>query len=141
MTMKTIKIYYNDDETGPAQLLSKRLARIIDTPVLGDLCRNCIVRLDGDPDDTERIPGIAEVLYSPYPCRSWVYFQDDDQAAPLLLIIMGVLGADAEVVAPPKDGKRGIIAVSHDEPLDPVLLARAIGMPQDEVDGDEDTNG
>jgi hypothetical protein len=75
---KEIKIYYNSRETGWAQVLHGRVARIDNTPFLSPkLCRNAIVLLDQDPKYKEGFPKIAKVLYSPYPKRTFLSFEDD----------------------------------------------------------------
>ena len=65
MSKQIVKIHYQDRETGPAEVLKGRVARIVDSPVLNlDLCRNSIVLLDRKPSDL-RQPGFR-------------WLQDDD---------------------------------------------------------------
>lgn len=138
-TMKgqIIKIHYDPQETGPAEILSGRIVRIVDTPVFGDLSRNTIARLDCDPSKSTEIPEIKEVLYSPYPQRSRLEFQEEVELI-MLLDIFRLLGAEGQAVIMPTKGKPGTLVISHEEHIDPVALANSIGVPQSEPEPDED---
>jgi hypothetical protein len=124
-----ITVYYNTDETGPAELISKTVARIIDTPLFGDLSRDSIVRLDREPGKDEGIPRIREVLYSPYPRRTWLRYGQEAELI-TLMHILGALGAESQQILPPQGDKPGLLVVSHPEFVNPELLAEAIGIPQ-----------
>lgn len=136
--LATIKVHYAADETGSAELLGGRVARIVATPVFGDLCRNAIVHLDRDPSAAKGIPAIAEVLYSPYPYRSNLSFANEVELV-ILLNILAIVGADAQAIYMPRDDEPGLMLVSHQDFLDPKLLAVAIGIDQpDEEDCEDD---
>ena len=132
--MKIVKIFYDADETGPAQLVGRRLARIVHAPILNlDLCKDAIVLLDAEPSDDHLIPTIKEVLYNPYCCRSPVYFSSADEII-MLANILHLLSADVDVAYPPDGYKHGMAIVSHHHGLDPALLAESIGIDQPEDD-------
>jgi hypothetical protein len=129
MSDEIIAIHYCQDEVGPAQKLPGRLARVAKTPeVAPDFCRNAIVRLDRDPGEGKGLLWIAEVVYNPFPRRTFLSFNDPGQGQ-LLVKLFASLGADAEVVFNPREGC-SIVAVSHAEGLDPVALANALGIAQ-----------
>jgi hypothetical protein len=146
MSQRRINIHYAEHETGPAERLSRKVARVVDFPLLNDdLHEGSIVRLDRNPDRDEGIPRIAEIIASPYSCRSMLRFRDEAESW-MLLLVLRLLGAAARVMWGPKDGKPGVMVVSHDDGLDPVLLAEAIGIPQPDEEGegedeDDDTDG
>jgi hypothetical protein len=123
-------------EIGPAQLLGRRLARIIRAPVLNpDLCRNAIVLLDQDPDEDEGYPypSIKKVVYSPYPRRSFLQFEGDVVGLTLAFLFRA-LGCDAEFLPRLEygNGQKGLLSVCHLEGIDPEGLAEALGIPQPE---------
>jgi hypothetical protein len=124
-----ITVQYNEDETGPAELISRTVARVVSTPIFGDLCRGSIVQLDRDAGKHEGIPQIVEVLYCPYPRRTWLRYGQEAELITLVHILRA-LGADSEAVFPPKGDQPGLLVVSHPEFVDPVLLAEAIGIQQ-----------
>src|SRR5262249_29303292 len=125
-----------DDETGPAELLTDGVARVVDMPVSGELVRNSIVQLDSDPNDSERIPGVAGVIYSPHPRKSLVDFHCDHQEELLRSILQGQ-GSDVEAVHW-SDAPGGTLVVAHEEEIDPSKLAEALGIPQDEEDFEDE---
>jgi hypothetical protein len=127
---KIIKIYYAPDETGPAQLLGKRHARIIDVPLLNDeLLQDDIVRLDRHPDDPGGYPRIEKVVFTRFPERSQVSLGNTEEAM-TLRAILSILDAECYVILPPRQGELGVMVVGHYEDLDPVALANAIGIKQ-----------
>jgi hypothetical protein len=120
------------------------LARIVDAPLLADLCRDSIVRLDRDPYTDQVLPSIEEVVYSPYPSRSDVRFECPDDGH-LLYYLFRLLGCDPQAAGMPREGSKGLMILAHPEHIDPPLLAKAIGIRQpeggdgpDEVWEDED---
>jgi hypothetical protein len=137
MPTRVIKVRYNADETGPAELISRRVARIIDAPLLGEVCRDTIVRLDRDPRTDEGVPEIQEVLYSPFCCQSWVQFREAGEAITLAHVLRA-LGADCHAALPPHDDEPGHLVVWHHDCLNPQLLAEAIGIPQPQEEGMDD---
>lgn len=137
MARNTIKIWYAHDETGPAELIGDRLARIVHPPLLADnIFPNDIVRLSHNPeDDDDGHPRIVEVVYSRYPFRANLEFDNPGQAV-LLHTLFTVLGAEAHVVLPARDHEPGTMLVGHPAVLDPVALAVAVGIPQPDLDLD-----
>src|SRR5262249_38009091 len=72
---EVITIYYHHDESGPAELLEGRIARIIDMPLMNEeIFEDDIVQLDRDPEDLDGYARISKVLFSRYPVRSWISF-------------------------------------------------------------------
>jgi hypothetical protein len=127
---QTVEIRYAEAEFGYAEMLGKRIARIVNTPLFSErLCRNAIVRLDRNPEQDDGFPEITEVLHSPYPERTVLRFMEEGEAR-LLLDLFALLRSDAQVVIPPENGRPGMLVVSHLEGLDPVGLAEAIGISQ-----------
>jgi hypothetical protein len=137
MTAKEVKIHYADDETGPAEVLSGRVARITDTPLFNlELCRDSIVLLDRAPSNDNAIPRIKKVLHNPYPCRTPVSIYHEEEAS-VLMDVFRMLGADSQIVIQPTNEKPGILLVSHPEHLNPPLLAEATGIEQCDEEGNE----
>jgi hypothetical protein len=137
MTEKTITIHYAPDETGPAQVLSGRVVRVVDMPLLADeLFQDDVVLLDRAPASDEGIPEVKEVLYSKFPGRDEVWFDTIDDAA-VLRAIFSLLDAECHVLVLPLNGKRGLLIVSHHGNIDPVALVEAIGLAQED-EGEEE---
>src|SRR5262245_17037863 len=97
MNVQTSKIFYCPDETGPAQLLGDRLARIVDPPLLADFSRDAIVRLSHNPVEGDKPPSITEVVWTPYDCLSRLHF-DAELEADTLNAIFRLLGLDSWVL-------------------------------------------
>lgn len=132
---KIATIWYAGGESGPAELLRGRLARIVDTPFFADgLWRNDIVLLTHLPGEGRGYPRIARIVHQQYDATTLVSFRDPGQCW-RLCSLLAVTGADTAVVAVPRGGKPGLLAVAYDTPLDPELLAEAVGIRQDEGDG------
>src|SRR5262249_6424412 len=113
-----VKIYYAEDETGPAELLGESLARIIDVPALtDDFWRDDIVRLAAPSG--EGFPRIAEVIFTRYARRSSVRFYGGEFAAALIMNMLNLLNCDAAVIVPSVEGKSGLISVAHPDCIDP----------------------
>src|SRR5262245_46000657 len=101
MATKTVKIFYGPDETGLAEVLHGRVARIAGHVMLGrELWRDDIVLLDslsGEP-----FPRVERVLYGRFPCQTTIYFYLDSDAE-RLLSVLSLAGAEAFVAAPAAD--------------------------------------
>jgi hypothetical protein len=135
MANEVVKVYYADSETGSAEVLSGRVARIVDAPVLNlKLCRGSIVLLARKPPNGG-IPQIAKILYSPHQRRTLLYSADEGKVATLLRMLE-TTGAETCLAWPPKDGRPGALIVSHSDDIDPVKLASGVGI--DQPDDDED---
>lgn len=127
---RIIKIHYAYDETGPAEVLSKRLVRIIDPPLLTDeFFRDDIVHLDRDVDDYDGIPHIEHVVYKRHPERSFLAFNKSTEYH-LLHSIFAILGCESLPLLPPGEDQQGMMIVGHQPHVDPVALAEAIGIKQ-----------
>jgi hypothetical protein len=136
----TIKIRYGPQETGPAELLGGGLARISDPVLIPEeegLWQGDIVRLTHLPSDADGHPEIAEVVYRQYEHTAYLHITDQAEAV-LLHAVLRLVGADSFVVFPPTGDRPGVLAVAHQEGLDPVGLAESIGIPQGPGDGDEE---
>src|SRR5271166_6584467 len=125
MADEMIKIYYAPEETGPAQLLGGRLARIVDPAVFGNLWQDDIVLLTHDPEEDEGFPAIEEVVWSRYPVRSNFTFKTDEETQgaveAILPPLLRFLKADCFIPSP------GRLCVAH-HGVDVALLAEAIGL-------------
>jgi hypothetical protein len=133
MSNRQIKIRYSDDEAGPAELLGGgKLARILDFPLLNDeLWKDDIVKLT-----QEEYPSVEEIVFQGFPCRSHVRYQGKD-AEGILMSIFRLLFCECFPIWPVSEEKPdGVLAVAHDDGTDPVALAEAIGIPQDEPSQD-----
>jgi hypothetical protein len=128
---KTITIFYGEEETGPAELLTRSLARIA-APVFSDpqLWRGDIVLLMHQPDEESGPRAIACVVYRQYPCKSVVQIHDTCDVAKLTAFF-ALLGCDSCVIEDPCDEEPGLLAVAHPEHVDPAAVAAAAGIPQD----------
>jgi hypothetical protein len=140
---KVIWIRYETQEVGPAELLQGRVARIVDAPMLNwPLSRDAVVLLDRLPSGRNGTPEIEKVLYNPWPCWSLVSYAADEESVVLHVLLMA-LRAEITTVCPPKDERPGRLVVRHPEHLDPVMLARGLGIEQPVADDrdaeDEDT--
>ena len=126
-----ITIWYASDESGPAELLGGRLARIVSVPLLAEnLWRDDIVLLTHRPGDGEGWPRIARVVHQRYDGVCAVEFYEPGQAE-VLSALLSFLGADTAVIAGPADQEPGRLAVAYDWPLNPAQLAEAIGVAQE----------
>jgi hypothetical protein len=129
-----VHIAYSKDETGPAELLGGGLARIVDPVLLGpELWQGDIVRLTHLPDDESGPPGIAQVIHRQFPGKTTVQFHCMFQSV-LLTNVFAMLGGDSCLLVTPEEDRPGLLAVMHQEHVNPVLLAEAVGIPQDECD-------
>lgn len=127
---KLIKIFYNPHETGPAELLGRRLARIINVPLLDDeLLPGDVVRLDRGPRDLDGYPRIAKIVSRRFPARTSLWFDDPGEAM-TLHAVLALLGAECHVIHQPHQGRPGEMVVGHHADLDPVALADAVGIEQ-----------
>lgn len=134
MTERQIKIYYTPHETGPAERLGGRLARIVNTPLLAQrFWRDDVVRLTHLPGDADGLPRVEKVLFRRHADQRVVGFADAAEAM-LLASVFALVGADADVLLGPANGQRGMMSVAFDPPLDPVALARVLGIEQDPED-------
>lgn len=130
MARKIISIWYAEDESGPAELLEGRLARIVDPVILGEgLWQNDIVRLTFSPEEKDGRPRIAEVVWSPFAKTSMLQFHHLEEAW-LLRNILAMVGGDSRIVTEPKEERRGLMLVAHPEFVEPDLLADSLGIPQ-----------
>jgi hypothetical protein len=135
-----VKIYYASNETGPAQYLGHRLARITASPLFHPLlCRNAIVQLDRRPEFGDDFPAIQKVIHSPYPSRMAVRFKEHKDGD-YLTGLFRFLGCDADVVIPPSKKGAGVMMVSCPEHIHPQDLATALGIPQPQ-DEEEPVSG
>jgi hypothetical protein len=138
-TNTIIHIHYALDETGPAELLGQRLARILDAPLLTDeLFQGDIVRLDRTLGDGDGYPRISKVVHTRFPARTYLAF-DNDAEFFTLNPILAILGAECHLILPADNDTPGTMIVGDQEDLDPVALANAIGMSQTPPDDDEPT--
>lgn len=129
MKNKIVKIRYDMNETGPAEMLSRTLARIVDVPILAEeLFQDDVVRLDRPPGSEEGLPEIKEVVYTRYPVRTYLSVHHEGQIY-TLDAIFSILGAQCHVIIPP-ERRRGVMIVGHNEFIDPVGLADAVGITQ-----------
>jgi hypothetical protein len=123
---QVLKIHYAPDETGPAELLDERLARIIDVPALtDDFWRDDVVRLQAPP--WQGHPSIAEVFYTRFERRSRVEFFGGDVMGAALRDVCRVLGFDSAIIVPSEGGRPGIISVAHIDAFDPAALVNLLG--------------
>lgn len=137
---QNIKIQYSDDEYGWAEPLGGRLARIDNNPLTDQISKNDIVRIS--PAGKSGYPKIVEIVFQRHPCRTDVYYANDDQLY-VLLAHLKLTDSECFVLAGPKDGRPGIIVVAHHEYVDPELLAKAIGLklPESPLDSDGNDDG
>ena len=97
---KTIKIYYEPQETGPAELLGGKLAKIIDPPVLTDeIWRGDIVKLT-HLDNLNGFPRIAKVVSKQFDCVTRIDVMDVFEAD-MHMAIFQLLKCDFAVIIPP----------------------------------------
>lgn len=130
----TVKIWYADDETGPAEILGGNMARVVDAPLLTlDIWQNDIVRLAREPSSGNGYPRIVEVVHTRHPERTYLEFHSEAECH-TLRAILALLDAECRVILPPDGDKPGEMSVAHQGDIDPVALAQAIGIAQsDEV--------
>lgn len=132
-----IRIYYEPQETGPAELLGNRLARIVDPPLLTDeFFQGDIVLLDRDADDTERgYPWIEEIVVRRHAERTCLSYSNEIEFYSLSAVF-AILGAECRSLLPPGEDRPGTMIVGHASQIDPVALAEAVGItqPLDEYD-------
>jgi hypothetical protein len=131
MDNNIIQIWYAHDESGPAELIGDKLARISDMPLLTDeVWVDDIVRVTHLPEQKAGRPHIAEVVVQRFPSRAIVRIHYEEQAY-VLSAVFALLTAECVLLFPPKDGKPGMLRVAYNPPLDPIGLAKAIGIDQD----------
>ncbi|MFZ1006681.1 MAG: hypothetical protein WAN65_07590 [Candidatus Sulfotelmatobacter sp.] len=137
MKEKNIKIRYGDSEYGWIERLGGHLGKIINQPILAfdEIWRGDIVRYGDDPEGREVFPVILEVVDTPYPCRTYLEYQNDDERD-LLRVILAPLDAAVMVLHESGNGKKGDIVVAHAEGMDPVLLAEGVGIHQSDPEED-----
>jgi hypothetical protein len=130
MKSQVIRIQYAENETGSAELLEGRLARITECPLFTEtLFRNSIVRLTHRPDEFNTIPAVVEVIWTPFPKRGDLFYRDKAE----FMVLRGLfaqLHAECLVVVECQPDRVGLLAVGHHEGLNPRAVAEAIGMPQ-----------
>jgi hypothetical protein len=152
MSDQRITIEYEAQESGPADLLGARLARIVEPALFGDVWRDDIVALTHLPGEAEGLPRIEQVLWSRHPYRTdLTYPPSCDAALSVFRFLLKGLGADFMIPISAANEKGGMLVVAHDEGLDAVKLAEAIGLPVkelvstaanlDEEEGGEGTQG
>jgi len=130
------KAWYAEDESGPAEILGERLARILSLPLFNDeLFLGDIVRLDRDPRGNNGWPRIVEIVHPNYPLYTRLSFGNKDDYY-LLWSILSCLGVESKDLSLVKGDSSGCMMVRHDEDIDPIALANAIGIPQED-DGEE----
>src|ERR1700722_3618421 len=124
---KNLRIYYAPDETGPAELLGEKLARIIEVPIgTQDFWRGDIVRLTHLPGDETGAPKVAEVVATRHDQRSHVLYHGSDRIASTLMTLFSILEADSAVIASPDKEMPGLLSVAHDSWLDPVAVVKLL---------------
>ncbi len=142
MSNPMVKIYYDEGESGPAEYLGDRLARIDADPLTDKVWRGDIVRISHKPGEVA-IPLITDVVCQRFPNRSILQFDDLEELAILGSHLM-LAGAELGFKLPPKEGKSGFFCVAHHAHLDPTMLAEALGFfhPDDEdvIDEADDLN-
>jgi hypothetical protein len=126
-----IQIHYEPSETGPAELLDGRLARVIDAPLSATtFWKDDVVRLSHLPGEREGVPEIEAVVLRRFGDQTILVFREPEEAT-LLSQVLATVGADSCMVLSPRDGKPGIISVAFNPPLEPAGLAKALGINQD----------
>ena len=121
-----IKIFYAPDETGPAEMLGERLARIVDVPILTDaFWRDDIVRLK--EQEGEGYPTIAEVVFTRHEQRTRLKFFGGQYVGVLLMNLFSLLQTDCAVIVLPKEEGPGILSVAHPAGLKPAAVLKLIG--------------
>src|SRR5262249_44196050 len=122
---------YCPDETGPVELLGKRLAVITDPPVLTDkFSRGDIVRLDQSPHRCNGCPRVEKVIHTRFPRRTRIRFTTEREDIFLHSLFL-FLEAQVDVLWGPSDKGPGMMMVSHPVDVDPIAIAKALGIQQE----------
>jgi hypothetical protein len=136
--MKTIKIWYTEDEFGEAEVLWGRVARLSDKPVTADeIWPGDLVLLSHLPGQASGHPRIACILDRRFEVTARVlYWNAGDQLT--LQSMLSVVGAGMVDLGTPDDDRPGVMIVGCNRPVDPEQLAEAIGIRQGDWDGAPD---
>src|SRR5690349_18176016 len=104
-----INIQYRDWEIGHARVLDFPLVQITDVPLTSTLFQHDIVRLTDTSGDLQH-PDIDEIVYSRFPRRTRLEFDDYEQVYRLLPHLL-LLGGELRFQFHPNQGKRGTLMV------------------------------
>ncbi len=118
-----------------AEMLSDQLAILRQTPTWSNLFAGDVVEVQfrNDKQGDDGVPaGIVNVVSQRYAKRETLLFDKEEDIAKLTGI-MFLCGAHAEVTFPCDGGIPGYMAVGYDGPLNPQMIAEAIGINQSDV--------
>lgn len=138
---RVIRIWYTANETGEAEVLWGRVARLLDKPIgVDEIWPGDLVLLTHRPGQASGSPRIARVLDQRFNVTARVlYWSFGDLDT--LQSMLSVVGAGMAVLCHPDDDKPGVMIVGCNGPVDPEQLAEAIGIRQDGWDGEPDEMG
>jgi hypothetical protein len=133
MSAREFKILYNDHETGPAEVLKGRIARIVDHPLLctDQLWKDDIVLLDRDPRKIDNFARIKKVLWTRYPYRGSYSFSHDFQMDLFLFLLRGI-GVDCCVAIQATEKQSGIVHIALEMEFPLTDLFQILGLPLEE---------
>lgn len=129
MNKDYVRIYLAENETGWAKPIRDNLVRIASVPYSRQVGFEDIVELDHSPGEAGSLPKITKIVQKSGLVTTIVQYEKAAQGYQLMNLF-ALLEGLSEGIFQPEEGKPGLLAVAHPETIDPVGVAKAIGIPQ-----------